>query len=62
MIGTDMKRKQYAMPKLEVLTMCKMTLLATSKPHWNDVGNFGFGDNEDDDREGDDNWDKDWNW
>lgn len=26
------------------------------------VGNFGPGDKDDDDREGDDNWDDDWSW
>jgi hypothetical protein len=36
--------------------------LLTSSHKWNDVGNFGPGDRDDDDREGDDNWDKDWNW
>jgi hypothetical protein len=26
------------------------------------IGNFGPGDKDDDDREGDDNWDDDWSW
>lgn len=56
-----MNKKQYIQPQIEVITMSKVSILA-STTKWNDVGNFGFGDDEDDDREGDDNWDHNWNW
>lgn len=56
-----MNKKQYIQPQIEVITMSKETILS-STTQWNDVGNFGFGDDEDDDREGDDNWEHNWNW
>lgn len=53
-------KKQYIQPICEILN-AEMNLLTSSKSNeWNDVGNFGFGDDEDDDREGDDNWDHHW--
>ncbi len=51
--------KRYIKLKLEIIKVSNNILLAQS---WNKVGNFGPGDEEDDDREGDDNWDKDWTW
>ena len=53
-------KKQYIIPDFEIIEVQLNNILTTS--HYNDVGNFGPGDNEDDDREGDDNWDHDWSW
>lgn len=51
--------KKYIKPQYEEI-LINLSLLTASK--YNDVGNFGFGDDEDDDREDDDNWDHDWSW
>lgn len=53
-------KKEYIKPEQVVISIDEFQLLSNSK--YNDVGNFGFGDDEDDDREGDDNWDDHWNW
>ena len=47
---------------MEQLSEDQPCLLKSSTSQLNDVGNFGFGDDEDDDRTGDDNWDDDWSW
>lgn len=52
-------KKIYIIPQIEQLHTSNV-LLTSSR--YNDVGNFGFGDDEDDDREGDDNWDDNWSW
>lgn len=52
--------RKYNKPFIATINVQSALPIATSR--WNDVGNFGFGDDEDDDREGDDNWDKDWSW
>lgn len=51
-------KKLYIKPKYTIIKIDQCGLLQSSK--YNDVGNFGFGDDDDDDREGDDNWDHDW--
>ena len=53
-------RKDYAAPKVGVVKIEEEEIISTS--NWNDVGNYGPGDEEDDDRIDDDNWDKDWSW
>lgn len=54
-------KKNYIKPELQIY-QCKRVDLLVSSTKWNDVGNFGPGDKDDDDREGDDNWDEDWSW
>ena len=51
--------KQYNSPDIKIYEVY-INILEGSK--WNNVGSFGFGDKDDDDREGDDNWDEDWSW
>ena len=53
-------KEEYITPGIKTFSV-EEVLQATSS-RYNDVGNFGFGDEDDDDREGDDNWDKDWSW
>lgn len=54
-------KKQYIKTEIKIIDL-EENLLQSSHKHYNDVGNFGFGDKDDDDREGDDNWDDDWSW
>lgn len=58
--GLSTMKKIYIKPTIKVEFVEQDDLCLTSK--YNDVGNFGFGDKDDDDRAGDDNWDDNWGW
>ncbi len=51
---------KYITPEIEIIEVNNFLLASSSK--YNNVGNFGPGDKDDDDKTGDNNWDKDWNW
>lgn len=53
--------KKYIKPEIRTHQIYDQ-ILASSKPKWNDVSSYGFGDKDDYDRNGDDNWDHDWSW
>ena len=55
-------KKNYEKPIMILSSYQLSYSILDGSPKWNDVGNFGPGDKEDDDREGDDNWDDDWSW
>ena len=50
-------KNTYIKPKIKVFKIQPLHIMAGS---YNKVGPYGFGDKDDEDRQGDDNWDKDW--
>ena len=49
--------RKYIKPSVQVIKVGIELMRYNSN-----VGNFGPGDKDDDDRQDDDNWDKDWSW
>jgi hypothetical protein len=49
--------RKYIKPSIQVVKVSIELMRFNSN-----VGNFGPGDKDDDDRQGDDNWSKDWSW
>jgi hypothetical protein len=49
--------RKYIKPSIQVVKVSIELMRYNSN-----VGNFGPGDKDDDDRQGDDNWGKDWSW
>ena len=55
-------KRIYVKPESEIIGLNIDYEFCAGSTKWNEVGNFGPGDKDDDDREGDDNWDDDWSW
>ena len=53
------KKKFYIRPYTDIIKVNIIEKFLSGS--YNNIGGFGFGDKDDDDRKGDDNWDND-NW
>ena len=51
-------RKNYVKPSIKLFYGSNKDFCV----YYSNIGNFGPGDKDDYDREGDDNWDEDWSW